>query len=108
MSIKTEILTGRDSGQMKTEIMFFIAAAKSVGRELFKLEVNPVFSEEREVRRVESIARILRNLKQRGIIQLFASSSDFNTSITEIEYLRNKYPNITEIEEDGMFFVVKL
>jgi len=108
MSVKTEILTGRDSGQMKTEIMFFIASAKSCKAELFKIWIQPVFNGDRELRRIESAARILRNLKQRGSIQLFASSVDFDTALTEVEYLKNKFPNITEITNDGTFFVVKL
>ena len=108
MSIKTEILTGRDCGQMKTEIMFFIASARSCGAELFKIRIKPVFNEERELRRIESAARILRNLKQRGSVQLFASSADFDTSLTEIEYLKNKYPGVTETKNEGVFFIVKL
>ena len=107
MGIKTEILTGSNSGQLKTEIMFFVASARSRGAELFRIKIKPLFDEDREARRQDSVARILRTLKQRGVIQLFVHSSKFDSSSTEIEYLKNKYPNITKIENDGFFFLVK-
>lgn len=108
MNIRSQTLTGRYQRELKTEIMFFTASAKSLNEELFILDVKPVFLDERDVRRTESVARILKDMKRRGIIQFFADSADFDSSLTEIEYLKNKYPGITKIERDGTFFVVKV
>ena len=108
MNIRSQIATGKYQKELKTEIMYFTAAAKARGEELFILEIKPVYLDARDAGRADSASRILKELKRRGIIQLFADSSDFNSPLTEIEYLNNKYPGITEIKRDGIFFVVKV
>ena len=108
MNIRSQTVTGKYQRELKTEIMFFIASAKALNEELFILEIKPALLDARDARRTDSVARILKELKRKGIIQFFADSSDFDSSLTEIEYLNNKYPGITEIRRDGIFFVVKV
>ena len=88
--------------------MFLVASSKALNNEILALDIKPTSSEESDLRRFESVARVLRDLKRKGIIQLFASSSDVDSSLTEIEYLKNKYPDIIAIKGDGIFFAVKL
>ena len=108
MEIRYQTVTGKYQRELKTEIMFFIASSKALGEELFILKIKPAFLDERDARRTDSVSRILKDLKRRGIIQFFAVSSDFGSPLTEIEYLKNKYPDITEIKSDESFFVVKV
>ena len=108
MAIKTNFLTGLGSEQLKTEIIFFIVAARSAGEELLKIQAKPIDDEKEEARIIATVARILKKLKQQGKIQLFASSLDFDSSATEIEYLKNKYPDEIELGGEGRFFIVKL
>lgn len=108
MSIKTEVLTGRDYGQLKTEIIFFVASAKSVGTELIKLEMKADSSEDAVMRRMQWASKILKSLKRGGGIQLFVSSKDFLDASTETEYLQNKYPCVAEVGENEECFIVKI
>lgn len=108
MSIKTEVLTGRDYGQLKTEIIFFVACARSVGAELIKLEMKADYAEQEVARMMQWASKILKSLKRVGSIQLFVCPKDFLDASTETEYLRNKYPCVTEIGESGECFIVKI
>ena len=108
MDIKTYILMGKSSEELKTEIMFFIACARSSNEDLIKFDVKRLFDYEREERRQNAIIKQLKALKRQGTIQLFAGSDDFNTPTTEIEYLSNKYPSIDKISGEKSFFIIKL
>ena len=108
MIIRSETVTGKTLKELTTEIMFFVASSKALKNEIFVLDIKPTPSEESNLRRAELVARVLKDLKRRGMIQFFAASSDFDSTLTEIEYLKNKYPNIIEIKHDGIFFAVKL
>ena len=108
MNIRTQTVTGKYLRELKTEILFSVASAKALNSEIFILEIKPAFLDERDFRRNETVGRILKDLKKRGTIQFFASSSDFESPLTEIEYLKNKYPSIFEINRDNFFFAVKL
>ncbi len=108
MNIRSQTVTGKSLRELTTEIMFFVASSRAVNEEIFVLDIKPASLGELDLRRFESVARILKDLKRKGIIQFFASSRDFDSSLTEIEYLKNKYPDIIETKRDGMFYAVKL
>lgn len=100
MNLATNILTGTNSGLLKTEIMFFIAEAKATGHDLIKLKA--------EEKQLDTVSKILRSIKKEGTIQLFVFSDSFDDKTTEIEYLQNKYPDIYEIDSDKPFFLIKV
>ena len=108
MDIRTQTVTGKHLRELKTEILFSVASARALNAEIFILEIKPAFSDDRESRRKETVGRILKELKKRGSIQFFAGSGDFDSPLTEIEYLKNKYPSIFEIDRGEFFFAVKL
>lgn len=100
MKLFSNTLTGSNSNLLKTEIMFFIASAKATEADLVKL-----YAEENKI---NTVTRILRSAKHDGIIQLFVYSSDLDKKTTEVEYLKNKYPDINEISPSESFFVLKV
>lgn len=107
MNIITNELSGQNAELLKTEILFFIASAKSNEREIICLTIKNVFNDEREKKRIETVNRILRSLKRRNVIQFFVISSEIDEHTTETEYLKNKYPNIA-LQSDGLFYILKL
>ena len=98
MNLVTNTLTGTASDLIKTEIMYFVAAAKAVEKDLIKLEVNSY---------VDTAEKILKVMKREGKIQLFVFSDSLNEKTTETEYLKNKYPELHEIESKTSFFLIK-
>ena len=109
MNITTNELTGKNSELLTTEIKFFISAAKSLGKDLIRLNIKRLGNDEAEARRINTINRILKTVKRRGLIQLFIISTEIDGATTETEYLKNKYPDITSyISGDEVFYILKL
>lgn len=107
MNIITNELSGQNAELLTTEILFFIASAKSNKNEIIRLNIKKILTDEREKKRIEAINRILRSLKRRKVIQFFVISSEITEHTTETEYLKNKYPDIA-LQSDGLFYILKL
>ena len=108
MNIFREELTGKSEDLLRTEIMFFIATAKAIKKDLICLSVKKLYDDKREISRIGAIGRILRNVKRQGMVQLFAFSSDFEKSTTEVEYLKNKYPELSSVCAEDNCYILKL
>ena len=109
MEILTNKLTGSTPDLLVTEIMFYIASAKSLGKDLLRLTLDKTVDDAAYSKRLLSVARILKSVKRKKTIQLFVTNADFEAENTEIEYLLNKYPALLEIisnAEDS--FIIKL
>ena len=107
MKIKTNVLTGKTSDLLTTEIMYHIASAKSLGQDLVKFNVT--CQENESEKRFATVSRILKSAKRNGLIQLFVLSTDFDKSSTEVEYLTNKYPRIfKDNNTDEIYYIIKL
>lgn len=107
MNIKTFKITGNTRNLIKTELMFFSAAARSADIRLIKLVIenkDPKKSTEMLQNHVDSV---LRSMKRQGLIELFVFSKD-TTKVTEIEYLNNKFPQLEPISENDNFYTVKV
>ena len=100
MNLLTNTLTGATAALIKTEIMFCVASAKALGNDLIQL-----YAEEKHF---PTVSKILKAAKKDGLIQLFAISNDFDERTTEIEYLKNKYPDISSINLEKPFFLLKV
>ncbi|MBO7195900.1 MAG: hypothetical protein J6V80_01045 [Clostridia bacterium] len=75
-----------------TEIMYEIAASRADVIELIRLDIS---QEGRDVGKILSSAiKLLKNMKQRGSIQFFATEDSFKRSSTEAVFLQNKYPDM--------------
>ena len=111
-----EIGIGADSSESAaTEIMFNIAACRVDGVDLIRIDLPIV--EEGKISRdgkkmLFSITRLLKDMKQKGSIQFFATEDSFARSTTEAVYLQNKYPalfsSIPERVSDQVFIFIKL
>ena len=108
MNIKTKFLFGIDSSQLFTEISFIIASCVSVGDDLVLLKISDKLEEGKETRRCDAISRILKAMKKKGKIQLYINVSELDSHLTEVEYLKNKYPDITELKQEENSFLLKL
>lgn len=106
MEIQISELTGKNAGELVTEIRFFVAAAKSTGKDFVKLFMSGEFVA--SASKLASISRILKTLKREGSVQLFVFSADFATASTEIAYLKNKYPEILVESEGREFYLLKI
>lgn len=106
MNIKTNELTGKNSDLLTTEIMYHIASAKSLGFDLVRFDIICDSSETE--RRVATVGKILKSAKRNGYIQLFVLSDDFDNGSTEVEYMKNKYPDLLNDVSDENFYIVKI
>lgn len=94
MNITTYEITGKNADHITTEIMFFITSAKTLGYDIIKLNVKSIESKELNEKRKTVSDKILKSLKKKGMIQLYISASDFESTSTEYVYLVNKYPDL--------------
>jgi hypothetical protein len=106
MNIKINKLTGKSAELLTTEIMYCLASAKSLGQDLIKFYIE--CNEGEAEKRFAAVGKILKSTKKSGFIQLFAPSFDFDKSSTEIEYLKNKYPELMNEASGEAFYLVKL
>ena len=96
MNLKKCVLEHMDLEHLMTELRFNVAAARAEKVELVMLELATEDERSRR-RRYTSVLFRLRQLKRDGVIQFFASESDFADLTTEADYLLNKYPELTEV-----------
>ena len=78
---------------VETEILYNIASARANKVEILRFSPSQVENE----KALSAAIRVLRGLKKQGKIRLFILSQDLFSDSTEAEYLRNKYPDISEI-----------
>ena len=82
------------SSVLETEVMFSVASARAQGIEFLKIDTK-----ESGVK--NAVAKVLRQLKKQGRIQLFVDASELRGSSTEAQYLINKYPDAIDVFENG-------
>ena len=95
MSFKVITLRSYLPEQISTEIMYEIAAARADRFEVIR--INILNEEENNVpqkKRVENLIRLLKNMKNNGRIQFYATKESFETFGTEAVFLQNKYPDV--------------
>ena len=108
MKITVNEITGITCEQIKTELLFFIASAKARGFELLRLNIPMVSDEKKEQSRHNSLKRLLATAQRQGIIELYILCEELSGSSTEAEYLKNKYPSITDEMDGSNSYVLKL
>ena len=94
MSYKEINLRSNGTDTVATEIMYEIAAARADGVELirFNISIGEDTEESSEMKKIVSSAtRLLKNMKQKGLIQFFATEKSFSNGSTEASFLMNKY-----------------
>ena len=79
-------LKAENIDSMTTEIMFEVAGARADGNELIRLNIN-----NDETKLYDSAIKLLKNMKQKGLIQFFATEKSFVNGSTEASFLMNKY-----------------
>ena len=78
-----------------TEIMFEVAAARADGNELIRLNIN------NDGTRMYAFAvKLLKAMKQKGLIQFFATEKSFAVGSTEASFLMNKYQDIISLTDN--------
>ncbi len=103
----TEItLKSENNASLINEILFETASARASGTEVVRFNL---YSEDGAALEKFSlhIKKNLRKIKQRGIIQFFATASSFSGNSTEAKFLQNKYPELFRelpSEEESLFF----
>lgn len=96
-------LKAENIDSMTTEIMFEVAAARADGNELIRLNINNV-----ETRLYDGAIKLLKNMKQKGLIQFFATEKSFSNGSTEAIFLMNKYQDnisLTDNESGEVSFI---
>ena len=91
-----------------TEIMYEIAACRADGVDLICLCIREDEDSPDTKRIFSTVIRLLRNMKQKGTVQFFATRVDFLSSSTEAVFLQNKYPEIfspMSSEIDGSLYI---
>ena len=79
-------LKAENIDSMTTEIMFEVAGARADGNELIRLNIN-----NDETKMYDGAIKLLKNMKQKGLIQFFATEKSFSNGSTEASFLMNKY-----------------
>ena len=107
MKLCEQLLTATKSELVKTEILFFIAKAKTDKSDLLKITIsadNDALSQ-----KMANFANTyLKKEKSSKKIQLFIKSEEIDNQSAESRYLRNKFPEISELNREEMFFLVKI
>ncbi len=114
MSYKEIKLRARTPDATSTEIMYEIAAARADLIDLVR--INIFYEEDAEGntdfnRVYTSIIKLLKNMKQKGSIQFYATRDSFGRYTTEAVFLQNKYPELFSVEpkiDNGDFIYVKI
>ena len=100
-------LKAENIDSMTTEIMFEVAGARADGNELIRLNIN-----NDETKLYDGAIKLLKNMKQKGLIQFFASEKSFTDGSTEASFLMNKYQDIISLADnegrEASFIYVKL
>ena len=109
MELKNVELLIKNPPDVLTEITYEVASARADGIELMCFTIKVDDAEELSDRRVSSaVTKVLKGLKEKGLIQFFATPSDFKRGSTEASFLINKYPTFFDNlprECDGFDFV---
>lgn len=111
MIYKTYELTGEQLNPIRTEILFTVASARSLGVEILHYGFSHSDDERLQARRLRFASNVLRDMKKNGKIQLYATKESFENSTVEAEYLLNKYEEpleLMKIIENGGFILVKI
>lgn len=85
-------LKAENIDSMTTEIMFEVAGARADGSELIRLNIN---NDEKKLS--DGAIKLLKNMKQKGLIQFFATEKSFSSGSTEASFLMNKYQDIISL-----------
>ena len=100
-------LTGTNKYTLKTEILYSIASARSQKTDLLWLKIitsDGVVPKTRQ----GIIERELRQAKKAGQLQLFVDFESLDIETTETEYLKNKFPELFDINRESGVIIVKL
>ena len=81
---------------MTTEIMFEVAGARADGNELIRINISS-----NETKMYDAAIKLLKSMKQKGIIQFFATEKSFLNGSTEASFLMNKYYDIISLADNG-------
>ena len=95
MNYKIIIPEGKDLDSLVTELRYHVAATRAGGDDLLMIKI-PDGDESRGKKTKSSVLRILRTMKNEGLIQFYAVKESFDSSSTESEFLINKYPIVFE------------
>ena len=88
---------------LKTDIVFNIASLRASG---YEVAIFECVAPDNSVKFRNAASDILRKLKREGLIQLFVFGEDFESKdLTEIEYLKNKYPTLSDSLTDLKSFL---
>ena len=85
--------TGRDA--IFTEVWFEVATARVFECEVLGFEIYYEDAGSRK-RTVQQTVRTLRAMKEKGMLQFFATAEYFERGSAEAEFLKNKYPRLTD------------
>ena len=90
--------------ELTTRLVFDIATARNSGFALLKF----IFPKDASDKFKKALSTRLRDMKKKGRIELFASSREFSSPTTEIQYLLNKYPSLANESDSQSAIYVKL
>ena len=107
--MNTFILKNTSAASVTTDVRFYVASERSLGKDIMRFSVSDELPEEKRQKLLDAAQKVLRAMKKQGKIQLFATLSDFTENTTAAQYLMNKYPD-TEFyrEGDDLFAVVRI
>ena len=115
MSYKEINMRSVSQDSCATEIMYEVAACRADGIELLRLNIllSNVTEQGGDYKKLLSrTLRLLKEMKQRGAIRLFAADSSFETGATEAVYLMNKYPERfiapPTTEDEGCYIYIRI
>jgi hypothetical protein len=104
MIIKRIDLKSTSNDAVHTEILFEVAAARADGCELVRFDIKPNEDSNYPIERLyDGVLRVVKSLKQKNLIQFYATGESFVNATTEASFLINKYPDL--IETTGEYFV---
>ena len=113
MNIKQLNFTVDNIDTLLTEIMFEIASCRADGYEVVCLNLHFLCEDapSTATKSKDAVTKGLKGMKQKGLIQFFASNKSFANGATEASFLINKYPELlNDIENHDCedYFIVKL
>ncbi len=111
MDFKRMGLASSDAEDFITALKFEVATARCERVQILRVDLCESAGDEEAGKFFAYVSKVLRSMKQKGIIQFFASPESFRRHSTEAVFLLNKYPEYVDegsLGEKENYLFIKL
>ncbi len=94
MIYQEKTIRSSTASSLKNETLFEIATARASNIEIVRFAINKTGDNKTDEKLIAAALKHFKRIKERGIIQFFATKASFDENSTEAKFLLNKYPEL--------------